>query len=136
MPPLSLPLSSLLKRKDCLQRANVFRDTLHGLHHRPFRPALWKRHFGAVVLGVGKLLSHHHPGGRNYAASPFSSSPGGQDMTEKLRSAYKQTKRQTEGTGHVLVAFTAECSVRPLTHSTAANCQLSSPECKPVMTDE
>lgn len=98
MAPLSLPLSSLLKHKDCVRRANIFCNTLHGLHQRPFRPLLWKRNLGAVAHGVGQLLSHH-PGAKNHAASACNSSSDGRDMTEKLWSAYKQTKRQTEGMG-------------------------------------
>uniref|UniRef100_A0A8C2XSD5 5'-nucleotidase domain containing 3 n=1 Tax=Cyclopterus lumpus TaxID=8103 RepID=A0A8C2XSD5_CYCLU len=95
MAPLSLPLSSLLKHKDCLQKANAFCNVLQSLHHRPCTSRLWKRSFGAVAHGVGQLLSHR-PGSPNYAASVCRSSSAGQDMTERLRAVYNETKKQTE----------------------------------------
>lgn len=130
MAPLSLPLSSLLKHTDCLRKANIFCYALHGFHRRPSGPVLWKRNFGAVVHGVGKLLSHHS-GGKNYAASLCSSLSGGQDTTEKLWSAYKQTKRQTEGTDRSL----QHLPILPLANSYAVDTKLLSPDYKPVMTD-
>lgn len=96
MAPLSLPLSSLLRHRDCLQKANVFSNVLRGLQHRSVRSRVWKRNFGAVAHGVGQLLSNQ-PRAQNYAASVCSSSSDGQDMTERLWSVYKETKRQTEG---------------------------------------
>uniref|UniRef100_A0A7N8YI73 5'-nucleotidase domain containing 3 n=1 Tax=Mastacembelus armatus TaxID=205130 RepID=A0A7N8YI73_9TELE len=87
MVPLSLPLSTLLKHRDCLQKATVFYNVLH---QRP-----WKRDFGAVSAGVGQLLSHQ-PTAKNYAASVCSSSSDGRDTTDKLWSVYHETKRQTE----------------------------------------
>uniref|UniRef100_A0A8C4HUG1 5'-nucleotidase domain-containing protein 3 n=1 Tax=Dicentrarchus labrax TaxID=13489 RepID=A0A8C4HUG1_DICLA len=95
MAPLSFPLSSLLKLKDCAQKANIFCNVLQGLHHRPLRSRLWKRNFGAVAHGVGQLLSHQ-PRGKSYAASVCSSSSDGQDMTDRLWSVYNETKKQTE----------------------------------------
>uniref|UniRef100_A0A7N8Y3Y0 5'-nucleotidase domain containing 3 n=1 Tax=Mastacembelus armatus TaxID=205130 RepID=A0A7N8Y3Y0_9TELE len=71
MVPLSLPLSTLLKHRDCLQKATVFYNVLH---QRP-----WKRDFA-----------------KNYAASVCSSSSDGRDTTDKLWSVYHETKRQTE----------------------------------------
>lgn len=96
MAPLSLPLSSLLKHKDCLQKVTFYCNVLQGLQHRACKSRLWKRNFGAVSHGVGQLLSNQ-PRPKNYAASVSSSSADGQDITEKLWSVYNETKRQTEG---------------------------------------
>ncbi|XP_030588314.1 5'-nucleotidase domain-containing protein 3 isoform X1 [Archocentrus centrarchus] len=91
MAPWSLPLSSLLKHTDCLLRANIFFNVLHGLHHHTFRSRLWKRDFRAVSRGVGQLLSHQ-PRGKKCAASVCTSSVDGQDTTERLWSVYSETK--------------------------------------------
>ncbi|KAK5927791.1 hypothetical protein CgunFtcFv8_012912 [Champsocephalus gunnari] len=103
MAPLSSPLASLLKHKDFLQKASLFCNVLQSLHHPPFTPLVWKRNFGAVAHGVGKLLSHQ-PRSSNYAACVCSSSADGQVMTERLRSVYNETKRQT---GDLIPAITA-----------------------------
>ncbi|XP_034060904.1 5'-nucleotidase domain-containing protein 3 [Gymnodraco acuticeps] len=103
MAPLSSPLASLLKHKDFLQKASLFCNVLQSLHHPPFTPLVWKRNFGAVAHGVGKLLSHQ-PRSTNYAACVCSSSADGQVMTERLRSVYNETKRQT---GDLIPAITA-----------------------------
>lgn len=92
MAPLSCPAATLLRLRDGVQRAYGFRKTLRG----------WRRNYGAVVDGVGQLLSHH-PGAANYAASVRSSSSGGRDLTEKLWSAYRQAKRRTEGAHDSLI---------------------------------
>ncbi|KAL3061311.1 hypothetical protein OYC64_009482 [Pagothenia borchgrevinki] len=103
MAPLSSPLASLLKHKDFLQKASLFCNVLQSLHHPPFTSFLWKRNFGAVAHGVGKLLSHQ-PRSTNYAACVCSSSADGQDITERLRSVYNETKRQT---GDLIPAITS-----------------------------
>ncbi|KAI9540741.1 5'-nucleotidase domain-containing protein 3 [Dissostichus eleginoides] len=103
MAPLSSPLASLLKQQCFLQKASLFCNVLQSLHHPPFTSLLWKRNFGAVAHGVGKLLSHH-PRSTNYAACVCSSSADGQDMTERLRSVYNETKRQT---GDLIPAITS-----------------------------
>ncbi|KAF3855024.1 hypothetical protein F7725_023079 [Dissostichus mawsoni] len=95
---LVFTLASLLKHKGFLQKASLFY-----LHHPPFTSLLWKRNFGAVAHGVGKLLSRH-PRSTNYAACVCSSSADGQDMTERLRSVYNETKRQT---GDLIPAITS-----------------------------
>ncbi|XP_054476195.1 5'-nucleotidase domain-containing protein 3 [Anoplopoma fimbria] len=95
MATLSLPLSSLLKHKDCLQKVKVFCNVLHSLQHRSCTSRVWKRSFGAVAHGVGRLLSQRS-GSPNYAASVCRSSSDGPEMTERLWSVYKETKRQTE----------------------------------------
>ncbi|XP_010790629.1 5'-nucleotidase domain-containing protein 3 [Notothenia coriiceps] len=102
MAPLSSPLASILKHKDFLQKASLFCNVLQSLHHPPFTSLVWKRNFGAVAHGVGKLLSHQ-PRSTNYAACVCSSSSDGQDMTERLRSVYNETKRQT---GDLIPAIT------------------------------
>lgn len=93
MAPLYLPLSSLLRHTERLQRVNIFRTALRGLHQRPIR-----RNVGAVAHRAGRLLSHP-PGAKHCAASVCSSSSGGLDPTERLWSAYNQSKRQIEGKG-------------------------------------
>ncbi|KAI4825156.1 hypothetical protein KUCAC02_020854 [Chaenocephalus aceratus] len=103
MAPLSSPLASLLKHKDFLQKASLFCNVLQSLHHPPFTPLVWKRNFGAVGHGIGKLLSHQ-PRSTNYAACVCSSSADGHVMTERLRSVYNETKRQT---GDLIPAITA-----------------------------
>lgn len=95
MAPLSLPLLSLLKHKDCFQKANVFFNVLKGFDHQPFRCRLLKRNFGAVSRGLGQLLSQQARV-QTYAASVCSSSSD-RDKTERLWSVYNETKRQTEG---------------------------------------
>lgn len=88
MAPLYPRLPWLLKRKDCLHRANIC-----GASHRfDQRPHLWKRNVGAV----GPPLLRHPPA-RSFAASAHGSSPDGHDLTEKLWSVYHKTKKQTEG---------------------------------------
>ncbi|XP_005929147.1 5'-nucleotidase domain-containing protein 3 isoform X1 [Haplochromis burtoni] len=110
MAPWSLPLSSLLKHTDCLQRANIFCNVVQGLHHHyhPVRSRLWKRNFRAVSQGVGQLLSHEPRAGK-CAASVCSSSLDGQNTTERLWSVYDETKRQT---GDLISVITAN-SVDP-----------------------
>ncbi|XP_033941920.1 5'-nucleotidase domain-containing protein 3 [Pseudochaenichthys georgianus] len=103
MAPLSSPLASLLKHKDFLQKASLFCNVLQSLHHPLFTPLVWKRNFGAVAHGVRKLLLHQ-PRSTNYAACVCSSSADGQVMTERLRSVYNETKRQT---GDLIPAITA-----------------------------
>ncbi|TNN82080.1 5'-nucleotidase domain-containing protein 3 [Liparis tanakae] len=95
MAPLALPLSALLKHKDCLQKANAFCNVLQSLHHRPSASRSWKRSFGAVAHGAGQLLSHQ-PRSPNYAAPVCRSSSAGQDMPGRLWSVYNETKKQTE----------------------------------------
>ncbi|KAJ4937480.1 hypothetical protein JOQ06_002115 [Pogonophryne albipinna] len=103
MAPLYSPLASLLKHKDFLQKASLFCNVLQSLHHPPFTSLVWKRNFGAVAHVVGKLLSHQ-PRSTNYGACVCSSSADGQVMTERLRSVYNETKRQT---GDLIPAITA-----------------------------
>lgn len=89
MAPLCPRLPWLLKRTDCLHRANIFWGTSHGFHQRPL---LWKRNVGAV----GPLWPQH-PTARSFAASAHGGSPDGHDLTEKLWSFYHKTKKHTEG---------------------------------------
>lgn len=100
MAPLSLPLASLLKHSDCLQKAKAFCNVLQSPQHRPFTSRSWRRSPGAVARGAGHLLSRQ-PGSPNYAARVFRCSSGAQDTTERLRSVYNETKRQTQGKEHV-----------------------------------
>uniref|UniRef100_A0A8C7XZ73 5'-nucleotidase domain containing 3 n=1 Tax=Oryzias sinensis TaxID=183150 RepID=A0A8C7XZ73_9TELE len=98
MAPMPLPLSSLLKYTECLQRArgvcNVFRDLPHG----SFRLRPWRRNFSrAISRGVGQPWSQHQPRAPNCAASVCSSSSSGEGVTERLWSVYNETKRQTQG---------------------------------------
>uniref|UniRef100_G3P6U1 5'-nucleotidase domain containing 3 n=1 Tax=Gasterosteus aculeatus aculeatus TaxID=481459 RepID=G3P6U1_GASAC len=95
MAPLSLPLASLLKHSDCLQKAKAFCNVLQSPQHRPFTSRSWRRSPGAVARGAGHLLSRQ-PGSPNYAARVFRCSSGAQDTTERLRSVYNETKRQTQ----------------------------------------
>lgn len=106
MAPLALPLSSLLKHKDCLQKANAFCNVLQSLHHRPSASRSWKRSFGAVAHGAGQLVSHQHRS-PNYASSVCRSSTASQDMPGRLWSVYNETKKQTEG---------MDCSMRSMRH--------------------
>lgn len=96
MAPVSLPLSSLLRHRDCVQKANMFCNVLRVLHHRPLTSSAWKRNLGSVSRGVGQLLPHQ-PAAKNYAASVCSSSSASQDMTERLWSVYNEARRQTKG---------------------------------------
>ncbi|XP_037306393.2 5'-nucleotidase domain-containing protein 3 [Pungitius pungitius] len=95
MAPLPLPLSSLLKHRDCLQKAGAFSSALQSLHRRPFASRAWRRSPGAVAHGAGRLLSRR-AGSPSYAACVFRCSSGAQDTTARLRSVYNETKRQTE----------------------------------------
>lgn len=90
MAPLSVPLSSLLKHRDCLQRVNVFCNAAQGLRQRPLRSRSWKRNFGQLLTSLNRP--------QNYAASVCRSFSSGPDAAERLWSIYNETKRQTEGT--------------------------------------
>nr|XP_019934532.1 PREDICTED: 5'-nucleotidase domain-containing protein 3 [Paralichthys olivaceus] len=98
MASLSLPLSSLLGHRKCLQRTAVFCSVLQGLHQRAFSSTSrsWRRTLGAVQLGVGQLLSRQQQQQDGASVCRSSSSSHGQDMTERLWSVYNQTKRQTQ----------------------------------------
>lgn len=102
MAPLSLPLSSLLKHRDCLQRASVFCNVFQGSARLAPRSRLWKRDFRAVARGAGQL-QFRRSGTKNYAASASGSSTDGRDVTERLWSVYNETKKQTEGMSTVSV---------------------------------
>ncbi|XP_029992474.1 LOW QUALITY PROTEIN: 5'-nucleotidase domain-containing protein 3 [Sphaeramia orbicularis] len=95
MAPLSFPVSSLLKGRDCLQRAGVLFNVLNGLPHRPSKPRSWKRGFCAASYGMGQILSQQRRV-KTHGASVRSSSSAGQDMAERLWTVYNETKRQTE----------------------------------------
>lgn len=87
MAPLPLPLSWLLKRADCLHKANTFWNGLHGSHQRQFTSRWCKWNVGSQ--------------GKNHAASPYSSSSGDSDVTDDLWCVYNKTKRQTEGKNYI-----------------------------------
>ena len=102
MAPLSLPLSCLLRHRECLHRTAVFCSALQGSHQRPVSSSSrsWRRSFGSVPLGVGPLLSRQQLQQQPQLGAPVcrsSSSSHGQDMTERLWSVYNQTKKQTQG---------------------------------------
>lgn len=99
MAPMSCPASTLLRLRDGVQRAYGFRKTLRG----------WRRNYSAVTDLVGQLFSHH-PRAANYAASIRSSSSAGRDLTEKLCTAYRQAKRQTEGVHYSVITIPSASS--------------------------
>ncbi|XP_035012854.2 5'-nucleotidase domain-containing protein 3 [Hippoglossus stenolepis] len=98
MAPLSLSLSSLLRHGECLHRTAVFCSVLQGSHQRPCSSSSrsWRRSFGSVPLGVGRLLSRQQQLLHGASVCRSSSSSNGQDMTERLWSVYNQTKKQTQ----------------------------------------
>uniref|UniRef100_A0A665UUH2 5'-nucleotidase domain containing 3 n=1 Tax=Echeneis naucrates TaxID=173247 RepID=A0A665UUH2_ECHNA len=95
MTPLSLLLSSLLKHRECLQKAAAFCQVPPGLHHRSFSSCLWKQKSDAAQHGDGQLLSQQ-PGVKKCAASVCSSSSDGQDPAGRLWAVYNESKRRTE----------------------------------------